>query len=45
MSEDRFLLGVVLYSGVLAAICAMIVWAIVFRMHQRRNAIKQGGRK
>lgn len=35
--EDRFLLGVILYSGVLAAICAMIVWAIACRMHPRRN--------
>ncbi|TDQ17847.1 hypothetical protein DEV91_1274 [Phyllobacterium brassicacearum] len=43
--EDRLLLGVIIYGGVFAAVCAMIAWAIAFRMHPPRNGIKQGRRK
>ncbi len=43
--EYRFLLGVIVYGGLVAGVCAMIVWAIAFRMHPPRNGIKQGGRK
>lgn len=43
--ENRFLLGMMIYGGVLAAVCVLIVWVIAFRMHPPRHGIKQRGRK
>jgi hypothetical protein len=44
-TEGTFLLGMIVYGGILAGICAVIVWAIAFRMHSPRKGMKQEGRK
>ncbi|MBZ9655594.1 hypothetical protein [Phyllobacterium lublinensis] len=44
-TEGTFLLGMIVYGGILAGVCAAIVWAIAFRMHSPRKGMKQEGRK